>query len=158
MILSARYRWGGYASILAVVWWLITQDRAQSHGQLVEMQPPTVKKPNDENEPTREIKAIEAAKADPFSKPAPNPPPPQEVKAPPPPPAPQAPPLPYRHFGMVTGPDGKETVFLTQGSRLLTVRQGEVVDGQYRVDKISDEEIVFTYLPLEQVQTARATR
>ncbi|MCC8400742.1 hypothetical protein LJ655_02330 [Paraburkholderia sp. MMS20-SJTN17] len=81
------------------------------------------------------------------------PPPPPVVQAPPePPPPPIAPPLPYVYLGKMDGSALKPRVFLSSGDQLLIVSQGEVVDGQYRVESISDTDIVLTYLPLNQRQ------
>lgn len=81
------------------------------------------------------------------------PPPPPVVQAPPePPPPPTAPPVPYVYLGKLDGSALKPRVFLSSGDQLLIVSQGEVVDGQYRVESISDADIVLTYLPLNQKQ------
>jgi hypothetical protein len=81
------------------------------------------------------------------------PPPPPVVQAPPePPPPPTAPPVPYVYLGKLDGSTLKPRVFLSSGDQLLIVSQGEVVDGQYRVESISNTDIVLTYLPLNQRQ------
>ncbi|MBN3753565.1 hypothetical protein G3N95_11495 [Paraburkholderia sp. Tr-20389] len=81
------------------------------------------------------------------------PPPPPVVQAPPePPPPPTAPPVPYVYLGKLDGSTLKPRVFLSRGDELLIVSQGEVVDGQYRVESISDGDVVLTYLPLNQRQ------
>ncbi|MEX3937289.1 hypothetical protein AB4Y32_37105 [Paraburkholderia phymatum] len=81
------------------------------------------------------------------------PPPPPVVQAPPePPPPPTAPPVPYVYLGKLDGSTLKPRVFLSSGDQLLIVSQGEIVDGQYRVESISDGDIVLTYLPLNQKQ------
>lgn len=77
------------------------------------------------------------------------PPPPSPSPAPPPP---SAPPLPFTYFGLVTDASGGSNVFIAQGSTLLPVTAGLVIDGQYRVDKVGASEIVFTYLPLGTTQ------
>ena len=66
---------------------------------------------------------------------------------PPPPPRPQAPPLPFTYFGRAIE-DGKMTVFLSRGENNYVVHAGNTLDGAYRVDRIDDQVIVFTYLPL----------
>ena len=64
---------------------------------------------------------------------------------------PEAPALPFRYIGkMVDG--GKLAVFLSNGADSFTVTEGERV-GDYRVDKISEAEIRFTYLPLKTKQS-----
>jgi hypothetical protein len=81
------------------------------------------------------------------------PPPPPVVQAPPePPPPPTAPPMPYVYLGKLDGSSAKPRIFLRNGDQLLIVSQGEVVDGQYRVESVSDVDIVLTYLPLNQRQ------
>ncbi|MEM5434342.1 hypothetical protein [Paraburkholderia diazotrophica] len=81
------------------------------------------------------------------------PPPPPVVQAPPePPPPPTAPPMPYVYLGKLDGSTLKPRVFLSSGDQLLIVSQGEIVDGQYRVESISDGDVVLTYLPLNQKQ------
>ncbi|SIT45858.1 conserved hypothetical protein [Paraburkholderia piptadeniae] len=80
-------------------------------------------------------------------------PPPPVVQAPPePPPPPTAPPMPYVYLGKLDGSTLKPRVFLSSGDQLLIVSQGEIVDGQYRVESISDGDVVLTYLPLNQKQ------
>jgi len=80
------------------------------------------------------------------------PPPPVVQAAPEPPPPPTAPPVPYVYLGKLDGSTLKPRVFLSNGDQLLIVSQGEVVDGQYRVESISDTDVVVTYLPLNQRQ------
>lgn len=70
---------------------------------------------------------------------------------PPPPPPPQAPPLPFTYMGKLIE-DGRTVVFLTQGDRNLIVRQGDTIDGTYRVDAVTEELLSLTYLPLKQKQ------
>ena len=49
--------------------------------------------------------------------------------------------------------DGEKLeIFLEQGQEFIAVEPGQRV-GQYRVDKVTDEQIVFTYLPLKTKQT-----
>lgn len=66
---------------------------------------------------------------------------------PPPPPPPQAPRLPFTVFGKAVE-DGKVTVFLARGENNYVVREGATLDGTYRVERIDERVIVFTYLPL----------
>jgi len=80
------------------------------------------------------------------------PPPPPVQAAPEPPPPPTAPPVPYVYLGKLDGSTFKPRVFLSSGDQLVIVSQGEVVDGQYRVESISDADIVLMYLPLNQRQ------
>jgi hypothetical protein len=64
---------------------------------------------------------------------------------------PVAPPLPFRYLGKMLD-NGKLAVFLARGSESLSVSAGDRV-GEYRVDKVSENEVVFTYLPLKTKQS-----
>jgi hypothetical protein len=64
---------------------------------------------------------------------------------------PTAPPLPFKYLGRMS--DGEKLeIFLEQGQEFIAVQPGQRV-GDYRVDKVTDEQIVFTYLPLKTKQT-----
>ena len=63
---------------------------------------------------------------------------------------PSAPPLPFRYLGKMIE-DGSLHVFLARGDESLSVKAGTRI-GEYRVDKITDREVVFTYLPLKTQQ------
>jgi hypothetical protein len=75
------------------------------------------------------------------------PPPPKPV--PPPPPAP--PPMPFVLLGKMLE-DGKPLVFMSKQERNLVVREGDVIDGTYRVDSILPPVMTLTYLPLNMKQ------
>jgi len=64
---------------------------------------------------------------------------------------PVAPPLPFKYLGKMIE-DGKLNVFLARGEESLSVRAGQKI-GEYRVDAVTDSEIVFTYLPLKTKQS-----
>ncbi len=70
---------------------------------------------------------------------------------PPPPEKPRAPRLPFKYLGRLVE-DGSIRVFLSDQDRHLIVKSGEVVNGSYKVEKISDGQIVFVYLPLKERQ------
>lgn len=99
---------------------------------------------------------LEPARRDPFA-PLP-PPPPVVVKAPPPPPpvqvtppapaAPTAPPLSIAFAGRITGPDGKQVIYVSFGETSLPIEQGTILPNGYRVESISAEAIEFNYLAL----------
>jgi len=73
--------------------------------------------------------------------------------APPPkPPKPQAPPLPFAYMGKLVDED-QTIVFLTKEDRNYILRQGDTVDGLYRVDAIDERAVSLTYLPLKIKQT-----
>lgn len=64
---------------------------------------------------------------------------------------PTAPPLPFKYFGkLIEG--GKTETFVMQGDELISIAAGQKI-GEYRVDKISEASIAFTYLPLKTQQT-----
>lgn len=64
---------------------------------------------------------------------------------------PVAPPLPFRYLGKMIE-DGRLNVFLARGDESLSVHAGQKL-GEYRVDKVTEREIVFTYLPLKTKQS-----
>ena len=83
---------------------------------------------------------------------APPPPPPPVVTAPPPPPKPTAPPLPFTFMGSYT-PNGSAAVFfLTNGEKVYDVHVGDTIDNTYSVDAFSNNQLTFTYKPLNQQQ------
>jgi hypothetical protein len=63
---------------------------------------------------------------------------------------PSVPPLPFTYLGQVLD-SGKVSVFLAQGSEHYSVRAGQKI-GEYRVEKILDDAVVLTYLPLGRQQ------
>jgi hypothetical protein len=79
------------------------------------------------------------------------PPPPPPVEAAPPAP-PTAPPLPFTFLGRYWQ-SGKLTFFLVSGDRVLSVKQGDIVDGNYRIDGVSGATLLITYLPLNSKQS-----
>jgi hypothetical protein len=80
-----------------------------------------------------------------------NPPPPAPPVQNLPPPAPMAPPLPFTVLGKAQAQGGLE-VFLARGDKTMIVRQGDLIDGIYRVDAITPPVMTLTYVPLKQVQ------
>lgn len=65
---------------------------------------------------------------------------------------PSAPPLPFTYGGRYT--DGNKVfVFLNEGAKMHTVRQGDTVNATYRIEKIAPAAITLTYLPLGLQQT-----
>lgn len=63
----------------------------------------------------------------------------------------EAPALPFKYLGKMVE-DGRLSVFLANGDEALTVHAGDRV-GDYRVDKITEAEVRFTYLPLKAKQS-----
>jgi hypothetical protein len=64
---------------------------------------------------------------------------------------PAVPPLPFQYFGKLIE-NGKREVFVMRGDELLSIEAGKTY-GDYRVDKIADARITFTYVPLKAKQT-----
>ncbi len=72
------------------------------------------------------------------------PPPPKIIAAPV---VPTAPPLPYRFAGKLLQ-EGRLQVFLAKGDAAIPIKQGEILDGTYRVESIGEDKITLVYLPL----------
>ncbi|MOA58148.1 hypothetical protein D3C78_1824860 [compost metagenome] len=66
--------------------------------------------------------------------------------------APTAPALPFQFVGRLGDRDDLQ-VFLQSGEKLYVVRQGDVIDNTYRLDRVSANELDLVYLPLHQSQT-----
>lgn len=66
--------------------------------------------------------------------------------------APSAPPLPFRYFGKIIEA-GRLEVFVMRGDEVLGIAAGQKIDGDYRVESITDTSISFMYLPLKTRQT-----
>ncbi len=66
--------------------------------------------------------------------------------------APTAPLLPFQFVGRMGDRDDLQ-VFLQSGEKLYVVRQGDVIDDTYRLDRVSANELDLVYLPLHQSQT-----
>jgi len=74
------------------------------------------------------------------------------VEAAPAPPAPVAPPMPYRVAGQVVH-DGPPRVVLARDDRVFFVREGDVLEGGYRVESIKSDAVTLVYMPLDERQT-----
>jgi hypothetical protein len=61
--------------------------------------------------------------------------------------APVSPPMPYRVAGSVVI-EGVRQVLLASGDAVFPVAQGDVLDGNYRVDSIGADKLTLVYLPL----------
>jgi len=62
-------------------------------------------------------------------------------------PVPVPPPVPYRVAGQVVRGDGAHVV-LAKGDAVLAVREGDTLDGGYRVESIAEDRVTLHYLPL----------
>lgn len=97
----------------------------------------------------------------------PAPPPVRVVKeAPPPPPPPMAPRFPHAWVGRfndealpggaasgASAPAAVARAVVTGPQTTWVVREGDVIEGQWRIDRIQDRTMSLTYLPLQQQQT-----
>jgi len=63
-------------------------------------------------------------------------------------PVPVPPPVPYRVAGQVVRGDGAHVV-LAKGDAVLAVREGDTLDGGYRVESIAEDRVTLHYLPLD---------
>jgi hypothetical protein len=101
--------------------------------------------------PAREEDRV-VASADPFARRSFGPAP--QAAAPQAPAAPQVPPLPFTYLGKVIE-DGKLSVFIGRGEDSFSVQAGKRIklDQEYRVDKVTQTAVVFTYLPMNTKQT-----
>jgi hypothetical protein len=60
--------------------------------------------------------------------------------------------LPYAFVGRLIH-DGQLSLLLAKGDEVISIRQGQTLDGVYRVESITDKQITLVYLPLDQRQT-----
>ena len=81
------------------------------------------------------------------------PPAPSMAAAPPAPPvARKAPPLPFTFIGKLD--DSRQLqVFLLRGEQVLVVREGDLIDKTYKVQRIDAERMTLVYLPLDIAQS-----
>jgi hypothetical protein len=63
-----------------------------------------------------------------------------------------APPLPFSYLGRQFDGQAWQLFLRRENGDVLIVRQGEEIDGEYRVASLSAEGAVFIYLPLNQSQ------
>jgi len=95
----------------------------------------------------RSHQAVEASKVDPFGPHSFAPPAQASAGAPGPLAAPA---LPFRYVGKMIE-DGKLSVFVMRGEDSFSLHKGQRID-DYRVDKVTESAVVFTYLPLKTRQ------
>lgn len=90
---------------------------------------------------------LEKARGEPFAAPAWGP------RATPPPSAPEAavpvapPPVPYKFAGTLIR-DGAVQHFVARGDVVLEIKEGDLLEGNYRVEALSADEITLLYVPL----------
>jgi hypothetical protein len=68
------------------------------------------------------------------------------------PPAAVVPPLPYRFAGQFLRESGIE-VYVARGEEIFPVKEGDTLDGQYKVDSVSATEVGFVHIPSGTRQT-----
>lgn len=66
--------------------------------------------------------------------------------------APSVPPMPFQFIGKLNDRSDLQ-VFLQNGEKIYVVRKGDVIDETWRIERISDVELSFVYLPLHMSQT-----
>jgi len=152
--------WGALAMTLAAVAWVDRGDdpgpakktpRQAARGTPVAESAPVVRAVPDPEELTRADLArhkYAAGGADLFSGRSWLPPPPVVMPAGPA----GAPALPFVYIGKMLEKEGT-VVFLLHQERTLAVRQGDIIDETYRVEKIAPESMLVVYLPLKQQQS-----
>jgi hypothetical protein len=69
--------------------------------------------------------------------------------------APQAPPLTMTLLGLYTE-GNRKVAYMVRDDRVILAGEGDLVDQQYKVEKITGDDVVLTYLPLGIQQTLNA--
>ncbi len=65
-----------------------------------------------------------------------------------------APPIPFSYVGrMLDAESGKLVLYLAKNAIPYLVSVGDVIDGKYRVEGVTEEELTLIYLPLNTKQT-----
>jgi len=62
--------------------------------------------------------------------------------------------LPFTYLGKVVD-GGKTSIFVARGDENYSLEPGQTIGGTYRVDRITDSDVTFTYLPMKTRQTLR---
>lgn len=81
--------------------------------------------------------------------------PPPDLPPPGPPPPPPVPPIPLRFIGLVEGTAGKLAILSDGRGAPMYGKEGEVVLGQYKIERIGVESIELSYLDGRGRQTIR---
>jgi hypothetical protein len=61
--------------------------------------------------------------------------------------APSLPKIPFEFIGAMDATNGGQAIFLRQGDNQLSVQAGEVIDQQWRVERLAADRVIFKYLP-----------
>ena len=70
----------------------------------------------------------------------------------PPPAVPVAPPLPFQYVGRIEGREGP-TILLARDTESFSVKAGEPIDNDYRLESATDGGLTILYVPLNERQT-----
>jgi len=106
---------------------------------------------------------LDAAAADPFAawsppvKHQPQAPPPSPIFIQPTPTEPVTPPLLYRFFGQMVGPEGAMRTYLAKGDTVAVVQVGTTLDDGYIVRSIGPESIELLYPPTQKLTVLPVT-
>lgn len=162
----SRQKWLGLAAAMTLVLVALTAWRDES-GQPAEASTPRKARPVAANQVMPSILAagtlpsntldrypLGDASADPFRVVSFLPIPPKTL-APQPMPTPPplkltAPTFPYRYFGKMIDTEGKLATYLTRDDVLIPIHASEVLGNLYRIDALSEDQIVISYLPLDE--------
>lgn len=170
---SGTRRWLLWAPLLAVSGWLAFFGEPPAGSAVVSLPSratppanPVAAPPRAEPQPRAEVLAAlvprdrllsstqalarTAAPRDPFSARSWNPPPAAAAAVPEA--VPTAPPVPYAFIGKKHEGETWE-VYLSRGEHTFVAREGETLEGSYRVERIAPPTLTLTYLPLSQAQT-----
>jgi len=171
--LSARHYLlaGGLAVAIAASVW--AAQWSADDADLALPQASSVRRPTTDSAPSKqahsapvqfELLSWEAPKREPWapiesvaawSPPPPPPPPPPPVAvvtSPAPPPAPVAPSFPYQLIGRLDS-GGVSQALMSGDYRSLSVKAGDVIDGQWRIDRVNANSVSMTWLPAKLPQT-----
>lgn len=153
---------GALVATLAATAWVATQpdDEAATEPSVAALptrrpaaSSPEAPKPSAARQPWAEATPAQLAAWQPPPPPPPPPAPPPAVAAPPPPP--MAPPMPYQMIGRVVEGDGAKAVevaLLAGPNKAISVKRGDVIDGQWRVEQVSPSGVSLTWLPAKLPQ------
>jgi hypothetical protein len=65
---------------------------------------------------------------------------------------PVAPPVPFQYVGQIEGREGP-TILLSRGAESFSVKAGDPIDNDYRLESVAGETLTIVYLPLNERQT-----
>lgn len=74
----------------------------------------------------------------------------EPLPPPPPPPKPTAPAFPYTYFGRMVDINGNTITYLSRDDALIPIHPQQLLDNSYRIEAVTETQIVVTYVPLEE--------